>query len=199
MTGNTNGGKGEGRRGRQDRQRKRERGQCEGEGPIRTRGQHAPTHPAIQRDRHANEEGDTNTRTGGSTLQYPPFTHHATHHPRRHPTIHDGPTHHHDKGGVDRGYPTTRTPHTTAIPHTTHLAANSARHDSSTRQHCSGMSRARATPPHRAGQQHTPPPFHTPMRMDTIHSSTHPLIYSHSLMFTQSTINDDQRTMNNEQ
>lgn len=104
---------------------------------------------------------------------------HSPCHPpsQRHPTTHDGLTHHQREGRADRGYPTTRTPQTHAHrPHTTHLATDSARHDSSTRQHCSGMSRARATPLHRAArQQHTPPPFHTPRRMDTIHSSTHPL------------------------
>ena len=34
----------------------------------------------------------------------------------RHPTIHDGPTHHHDEGGTDRGYPTTRTARTHTLP-----------------------------------------------------------------------------------
>lgn len=132
----------------------------------------------------------------GESVTLPPFTHHATHHPPCHPTIHDGPTLHHERGGADRGYPTTRTPQTHAHhPHTTHLAMNSARRDSSARQHCGGMSRARATPLHWAGrQQHTPPPFHAPRRMDTIHSSTHLL----SLIRVHTT--DDQRlSMNNEQ
>lgn len=156
-----------------------------------------PTTPAIQRDHHTNRRG-TPTADGGRTLTFegepvtpPPFTHHATHHPLRYPPFHDGPTHHSRRGGVDRGYPTTRTAQTrTHHPHTTHLARNSARHDSSTRQHCSGMSRARAAPPHWTGQQqHTPPSFHTPRGWTP---STHPLIYSHSFMFTQSTNDHDQ-------
>ena len=126
-------------------------------------------------------DGDAHIRRGVSNTAalhspcHPP--------PQRHPTVHDGPTLHHDEGGADRGYPTTRTAHTdTRHPHTTHPADSSARHDSSTRQHCTGMSRARAIPLHWAGQQqYTPPPFHTPRRMDTIHSSTH---HSHSFMFT---------------
>ena len=143
---------------------------------IRRQGITAHTTPAIQRGHKVNNKGDANTQTGMPTTQ-PPFPHHATHPSPRSPPFYDGPTHHHNEGGTDRGYPTTRTPQThTHHPHTTHPAMNSARHDSSTRQHHSGMSRARATPLHRAGQQqHTPPPFHTPRRMDTIHSSTHPL------------------------
>lgn len=139
------------------------------------------------------QKGDAAHKTGRpATL--PPFTHHATHPPQRHPIIYDAPTLHRCEGGADRGYPTTRTAQTRTPTHTPqHLARNSARHDSSIRQHCNGMSRARATPLHWAGQQqHTPPPFHTPRRMDTIHSSTHPLIYSHSFVFTHSTIDDDQ-------
>ena len=148
------------------------------------------------------------TRDKGTTRQHtPPFnettvrTRRGTPHTRRGvqqhsrppstmpPTIHDGPTLHHDEGGVDGGCPTTRTAQThTHRPHPTHPAKNSARHDSSTRQHCNGMSRTRATPPHRAEQQqYTPPPFHTPKRVDTIHSSTHPL----SLIRVHTT--DDQR------
>lgn len=131
-------------------------------------------------------DGDTNIQRGVSNT--PPFTHHATHHPLCRPTVQDGPTHHHDEGVADRGYPTTRTAQTDTHTHTTHLARNSAQHDSSTRQHCNGMSRARATPPHWAGrQQRTPPPFHTPRRVDTIHSSTHLL----SLIHVHTT--DDQR------
>lgn len=150
--------------------------------PIRRQGitthatpRHSTGPQGKQQGGRQHTDGDANIRRGVSntaalhSLCHPPST--------MPPTIHDGPTHHHDEGRVNRGYPTTQTPQThTHHPHTTHLAKNSARHGSSTRQHCNGMSRARATPPHWAGQQqHTPPPFHTPMRMDTIHSSTHTL------------------------
>ena len=195
MTANTNGGKGK-RRGnaRGARQRKRDGDNVKG----RTQSEHGdnthPPHPAIQRGHHAEQEGDTTHKTGRPATQ-PPFTHHATHHPLCHPTIHDGPTHHHDEGGADRGYPTTRTAQRDTHPHTTtHLARNSARHDSSTRQHCNGMSRARATPPRWAGQQqHTPPPFHTPRRMDTIHSSTHLLSHCSRSHTQRSTMINEQQ------
>lgn len=50
------------------------------------------------------------------------------------------------------------------------------------------MSRARATPLHWAGQQQ-----HTPTAIPhTEEDGHHPLIYSHSFMFTQQMINDDQ-------
>ena len=98
------------------------------EDPIRTRGTthnhhscHSTGPPHKQQGGHHTQDGEANTQ--------PPFTHHATHHPLCHPTIHDGPTLHHDEGGADKGYPTTRTPQThTHHPHTTHLAGNSARH-----------------------------------------------------------------------
>ena len=165
--------------------------------PIRRAEHHSTQHSRHSTGPPCEQKGDTTHKTGRPATR-PPFTHHATHHPLCHPTIHDGPTLHHDEGGVDRGYPTTRTAQThTHHPHATHLARNSARHDSSTRQHCSGMSRARVTPLHWAGQQqHTPPPFHTPKRMDTIHSPTH---HSHSFTFTQQMINVDHRTTINVQ
>lgn len=108
----------------------------------------------------------------------PPFTHHATHHPLYRPTVHDGPAHHHDEGGADRGYPTTRTPQTrTHHPHATHLAKNSARHDSSTRQHCNGMSRTRATPLHWGGTAAA----RTTAIPHTEEDGHHPLIHSHTV------------------
>ena len=163
-------------------------GQCKVPDSIRRQGITAHTTPRHSTGPPSKPKGDTTHKTGRPATQ-PPFTHHATHHPLCRPTIHDGPTLHHNEGGVDRGYPTTRTAQThTHRPHTTHPATDSTRHNSSTRQHCNGMSRARATPLHRAGQQqHTPPPFHTPRKMDTIHSSTHLL----SLIHVHTT--DDQR------
>jgi len=139
-----------------------------------------PTTPRHSTGPPRTQKGDT-TRTEGeptstAALQSPC-------HPPPHitPLFSDGPTLHHNEGGVDRGYPTTRTPQThtrTRTPHTRQW--NSARHDSSTGEYCNGMSRARAAPPHWAGQQqHTPPPFHTPRRMDTIHPSTHLLSHIH--------------------
>lgn len=131
----------------------------------------------------------TTTHKTGMPATLPPFPHHATHHHNDAPPstmapptttvrgewTEDTPPHERRRHAL-----TTRTPQ--------HLAENSARHDSSTSRHCNGMSRARITPLHRAGQQqHTPPPFHTPRRMDTIHSSTHPL----SLIHVHTT--DDQR------
>ena len=159
----------------------------------RTTRRHQPKDRASQHTPSRHSRGPQGKRQGGrqhtdgdadirrESVTQPPFPHHATHHPLCHPTIHDGPTLHHDEGGADRGYPTTRTPQThTHHPHTTHPAGNSARHDSSTRQHCNGTGRTRATPLHWAGQQqHAPPPFHTPRRMDTIHSSTRLLLLIH--------------------
>ena len=148
---------------------------------TRQGGQHnTRTPPPFNRTTTQTKGGTPHTRRGGQQHSRPSLTM-PPHHPPCHPTIHDGPTLHHDEGGADRGYPTTRTAHRDTHPHhATHLARNSARHDSSTCQHCSGMSGARATPPHRAGQQqHTPPPFHTPRRMDTIHPSTHLLSLIH--------------------
>ena len=133
---------------------------------------------ALQQGHQANKTGDTNTKTG-RPMTLPPFYRHATHHPSCHPTIHNAPTHHHDEGVADIGYPTTQRPQEdTHYPHTTHPARNSAQHDSSTRQHCNGMSRARATSLHQAAQQHTPPPFHTPHTEEDGH---HPLIHSHTV------------------
>lgn len=45
-----------------------------------------------------------------------------------HPTIHNAPTHHHDEGGADRGYPTTRTAQTDTPP-THHTPGNETAHD----------------------------------------------------------------------
>lgn len=139
-------------------------------------GQHTTTTPAIQRDHHTNNKGDTTHKTGRPThsrpsLTMPPTTRYATPPSTTAPPstttrgeqTKDTPPHEHH-----RHTPTTHTPHTwQATVHDTHC---------STRQHCSGMSRVRAAPLHWAGQQHTPPPFHTPRRMDTIHSSTHLLL-----------------------
>ena len=149
-------------------------------GQHKTRGQHNNTPLPPFNGTTTQTEGGHHTQDGEASNTA--ALHSPCHPPSAMPpTIHDGPTLHHDEGGADRGYPTTRTAHTdTHHPHTTHLARNSARHDSSTCQHCSGTRRARATPLHWAGQQqHTPPPFHTPRRMDTIHSSIHLLSLTH--------------------
>lgn len=192
-----------GRRGTGQRkgvgQCKRGKNNVKGRTPSQQRDNTQPTTPAIQQDHHVNEEGDTTHKTGmpNNTAA---LTHHATHHRSTHPPFCDGPTLHHDEGGAHRGYPTTRTTQThTHHPHTTHPAKNSARHDSSTRQHCSEMSRARAAPLHWTGQQqHTPPPFHTPRRMDTIHSSTHPLSHCSRSHCQRSTMINEQQSMFND-
>lgn len=150
------------------------------------------TGPQGKRQGGANmQTGDANIQRGCQQRDTPPFLTMPPHHPLCHPTIRDSPTHHHDEGGAHRGYPTTQTAQThTHHLHTTHLARNSARHDSSTRQHRNGMSRARATPPHRAGQQqHTH--RHSTHRGGWT-PSTHPLIHSHSFMFAQPMIDNDQ-------
>lgn len=142
--------------------------------------QHSTHHSRHSTGPPRKRKGDSTHKTGRPTTQ-PPFTHHATHHPLCHPPSTTAPP-----TTTTRGEQTEDTPphehhrHTLTTHTPQHLAKNSTQHDSSTRQHCNGMSRARATPPHWAGQQqHTPPPFHTPRRMDTIHSSTHPLSLIH--------------------
>lgn len=160
-------------------------GQCKVPDPIRRQGITAHTTPAIQKGHRVNDKGDANTQTGtptfdGESVTLPPFPHHATHHSLYHTTIHDGPTLHHDEGGVDRGYPTTRTAQThTSHPHTTHPAKNSARHDSSTDEYCNEMSRARATP--RTGQDSSSTPHRHSTHRRGWTPSTHPLIHSHTV------------------
>nr|DAN72615.1 MAG TPA: hypothetical protein [Caudoviricetes sp.] len=159
-------------------------------GPHPKTGHHSTHHsrhsirPQSKRQGGRQHTDGGHQHSTGRPATPPPFTHHATHHPQRHPTIHDGPTLHHDEGGVDRGYPTTRTVHTnTHHPHTTRPARDSARHDSSTRQHRNGMSRARATPLHRAGQQQ-----HTRFTAipHTEEDGHHPLIHSSTLTHSRS-------------
>ena len=114
------------------RQCKRDKNNMKG----RTQSEHGdnthPPHPPFNRATEQTEGEPQHTDGGrrhstGSPATQPPFTHHATHHPLCHPTIHDGPTLHHEEGGADRGYPTTRTPQTHSHPHhTTHLAKSSA-------------------------------------------------------------------------
>ena len=100
--------------------------------PTRRQGQHTPPLPLFN-ETTTQTEGGHHTQDGES-VTLPPFTHHATHHPPCHPTIHDGPTLHHDEGGADRGYPTTRTAQTYTHPYTPHTRQwNGVRHDSSTR------------------------------------------------------------------
>lgn len=101
-----------------------EREQCEEDGDNTRQGDNTqPAPPAIQQGHRVNDKG-TPTRRRPTDIQRgvsntAALPHHATHHPLCHPTIHDGPTHHHDEGGTDRGYPTTRTAQTyTHHPHT---------------------------------------------------------------------------------
>lgn len=155
------------------------RRQCEGEDPIRTRGQHT-TH----RHRHSmgplsKRKGNANIRRGCPATQTP-FTHHATHHSLCHTTVHDGPTHHHCEGGADRGYPTTRTPQTHTHPH--HTPGNGTVHDTTAVLTSTAVGRVGHESHHCTGQDTSgthPPPFHTPRRMNTIHSSTHLLLLIH--------------------
>jgi len=162
----------------------------EGGDPIQSRGNTQPPRPAIQHGHHANRRG-TPTFNGESVTQPPFITMPPTIRYATHPSAMAPPTIH-DEGGADRGYPTTRTAQTHTLTLTPHTRQGTV-HDTncSAGEYCSGMSRARAAPLHQAGQQqqHTPPPFHTPRRRDTIHSSTH---HSHSFVFTQQMINDDQ-------
>ena len=68
---------------------------------------HTITSAALQWDHHANRRGMPTPNEGTPTHRQE--GHHRTtplHSPCR-PTIHDAPTHHHDEGGADRGYPTT--------------------------------------------------------------------------------------------
>lgn len=91
-------------------------------GTTRDRGttqQHAT--PAIQRDHHTNRRGTPQTRREASST--PALPYHATL-----PSTMAPPSTT-TRGGVNRGYPTTRTAQThTHHPHTTHPARNSARH-----------------------------------------------------------------------
>ena len=114
------------RRGEERRSNARGTRQCEGEYPIRTRGQHTTTTPRHSIGPQGKRQGGTPTRRRGrqhadgetgSTAALPSPCHPP---PQRHPTVHDSPTLHHNEGGADRGYPTTRTPQThTHHPHTT--------------------------------------------------------------------------------
>nr|DAD98041.1 MAG TPA: hypothetical protein [Siphoviridae sp. ctQ091] len=136
-----------------------------------------PTHPALQYDHQANNKGDTDIYGRGTLTrrregQYPSTRPSSA----CHPPSNDAPTHHHEWGREDRGYPTTRTPQIDTHSHTTHSVANSTRHDRNTHQYCTGMGRARAAPrprwisssTHRRHSTH-----HTRGETDTIHSSTH--------------------------
>ena len=140
-------------------------------------------------------DGDVDIRRGVSNAAalhspcHPPSAM-PPHHPRwPHPPPRQG-------GGADRGYPTTQTPQThTHTPHTRQGTV----HDMTAILASTAMGRAGHEPHHRTGQDSNstpPPPFHTPRRMDTIHSSTHPLIHSNSFMFTQPTNDHGQRTTN---
>ena len=157
-------------------------------GTTQGKGQHNSTPLPPFNTAATQTEGGRQHADGRDSTTAPALHHYATHHPLCHPPFHNGPTHHRDEGGAHRGYPTTRTAQTnTHHPHTTHLARNSTRHDSSTRQHCSGTSRARATPLHWAGQQQHPTAI-----PHTEENGHHPLIHSHSFLFTQQMINVDQ-------
>nr|DAQ71887.1 MAG TPA: hypothetical protein [Caudoviricetes sp.] len=81
---------------------------------------HAPHRPPFNEGYQANNKGDTNIgREGQHHSPRPSLT--KPHPSPRHPTIHNAPTHHHNEGGADRGYPTTQKStgtHTTHTPHT---------------------------------------------------------------------------------
>ena len=110
---------------------------------------------------------------------------------QRHPTIHDGPTHHHERGErtedtppheQHRHTPTTHTPRTwqeTLCDMTAVLASTAMGWVGHEPHHCTGQdssSTYHRHSTHRGGW--------TP--------STHPLIYSYSFVFTQSTNNNEQ-------
>nr|DAR43446.1 MAG TPA: hypothetical protein [Caudoviricetes sp.] len=59
---------------------------------------------------------------GRDSITAPALQRHATHHYNTHPTIHNAPTHHHDEGGADEGYPTERTAQTDTHRHTPHTS-----------------------------------------------------------------------------
>jgi hypothetical protein len=152
-------------------------------------------------------EGGRQHRTRGTPTRRREGQHHSTRPsmlchppPQCRPPIHDSPTHHHDQGRADEGYPITRTAQTDTHPHcTTHPARNSTRHDAVLTAHRGGGVRAGPHTPDSAGQQqHTPTAIpHTTQTRD----GHHPLIYSHSFTITQPT-NDhdqhDQRSINNQ-
>ena len=87
--------------------------------------------PPFNEEHHANgKRGGTNTQTGRSASQHPPFTYYAT--PPRHatPTIHNAPPTTTMRGGACRGYPTTRTAQRDMHhPQCRTWQGNSARHD----------------------------------------------------------------------
>lgn len=170
------------------------------------RASHARRPPAIQQDHPDERDGGHQHQTGGTALQYPPFTRHAT--PSRHatPPSTTAPPTTNVRGEHTQDTP----PHKGVRRHThhctTHPADNSTRHDSSTH---TVRTKSRWHRPHTldsAGQHCTHHRHSTAAhRRGGWTPSTHPLTL---LTFTQSTNNNDQhdqrssfndRSMNNEQ
>ena len=161
----------------------------QGARPNPNTGQHSTHHPRHSTGPQGKQQGGRQHAEGGHhhttrpSFIMPPTIHYAAPPSTMAPPTttvrgehaEDTPPHEHH-----RHTPTTHTPQ--------HLVRNSARHDSSTDEYCTGMSGARthATAPDRTTAAHTTAPPHPEK------DGHHPLIHSHSLMFTQQMINVDQ-------
>lgn len=165
---------------------------------------HTPTLPPFNRTTTQTEGGRQHTDGGHRTQDGEASNTAALHSPCHPPAA--MPPHHprwpHPpprRGGVWTEDTPPHEEHGETVTHTTapDPIGNSARHDSSTRQHCSGMSRARAT--RRTGQDSSSTHHRHSTHRGGWTPSTHPLIYSHSFVFTQQMINVDQRTTINVQ
>ena len=165
----------------------------QGAGPNPNTGITARTTPAIQHSHRANKRG-TPAHRRGTPAHRRGVHQHCRPSPTMPPTTTDTPAlprwpHPPPRRGGSRQ----RIPHrTTAQTHTHHphtTAPGNERYTTRTAVLAStAMGRAGHEPHHCTGQDtSTPPPFHTPRRMDTIHSSTHPLI-THSRSHNQRTI-----------
>ena len=161
-----NGGRGN---ARGTRQCKREQNNARRVDPSEHGDTTQHTTPTIQRDHHANERGG-NTRTGRPVTP-PPFTRHATHHPQwPHPPprrgggrTEDTPPHEQHRHVLTTHAPRTRQ----GIVHdmTAVLASTAVGRVGHEPQHCTGQD---CSSTHHRHSTRT-------RRMDTIHSSTHPL------------------------
>lgn len=113
---------------------------CRTQYEHRASQQHAT--PAIQQGSPSKRKGGTPTIDGRVTVTAPALQspcHPTTAMPPRHPRW---PPLHHCEGGVDRGYPVTRTAQT-HTPHAHHITRqrHSTRHDRSASEYCAGMGR----------------------------------------------------------
>jgi hypothetical protein len=166
---------------------------------------HHNTPPVIQHGHHANRKGtpilnkgDT-TRNGRATITTPaPSTLCHPTSPCPPPFTMAAPS------TTMRGEQTKDTRHTnTTDTHTTHTPHTRQRivHDTTTAPTNTALGRVGQGPDytHWTDQQHTPPPFHTPHTRGWT-PSTHPLShYSHSHNQRTITINNDQRSMFDQQ